>query len=266
MSGATTPGAGTNYERDTNMDASGVSQPSMAGTPAGGTTGGRMADTPMDRRTMAGPVGESVAPPETRGLAGANVRVVADPVPLGLATLAAATFTFSTVFAGWFGPTGLVAAIPALLVVGGVAQFLAGMWCYARGNVLGTVAFGSLGSFYFALGMLLLIGFPRILIGATSLSLTAGVFVLMFALIAAYLAIAALADSLMLAAIFGFLALAYLADGVGFWVGGHNFITAIGGYAGLVAAILAFYVSAAIVVNTVRGRETLPTMPVRHEV
>jgi hypothetical protein len=271
MSGATTPGAGTNYERDINrdtgMDTSGASQPFVAGTPAGGMTGGRTTDQPMDRTTMAGPMGGSITSRETRAVAGANVGVVADPVPLGLATFAAGTFTVSTVLAGWFGPAGLVAAIPALIAVGGVAQFLAGMWCYGRGNLLGTVAFGSFGSFYFALGLLFLIGFPRILVGATSLSLTAGVFVLMFALIAAYLAFAALAENLMFAAVLGFLALAYLADGVGlFWVGGHNFITAIGGYAGLVSALLAFYLSAAIVVNTIRGRDALPSMSVRHEV
>jgi succinate-acetate transporter protein len=180
----------------------------------------------------------------------------------------AATFTVSTVLAGWFGPQGLVATIPMLIIFGGITQFLAGMWSYARANVLATVAFGSFGSFNVAFGILLwldhtgFLGVP-LLRGDTNVSLVAGVFVLMFALISAFLAYAAIADSLLIAAVLAFLLLAYLADGVGLWIGGHNFITAIGGYSGIVSSLLAFYAAAAIVVNAVRGREALPVFAVR---
>ncbi|MGH2516670.1 MAG: acetate uptake transporter [Ktedonobacterales bacterium] len=264
MAGATTPGAGTNYERDANLNANGMNQPFVAGTPAGGIVpGGHPVGQTLDQWTPAGSVRGPLAQPEAQALAGRNMAVTADPIPLGLAGFAAATFTTSTVLAGWFGPAGLIAAIPVLIVFGGVAQFLAGMWSYARGNVLGTVAFGSFGSFNVAFGLLLLIGYPRLLVGDTNFSLTAGVFVLMFALIAGYLAYAALADNLMITAILSFLALAYLADGSGLWIGGHNIVGAIGGYAGIVASLLAFYLSAAIVVNAVRGREAWPTMQVK---
>lgn len=36
-------------------------------------------------------------------------------------------------------------------------------------------------------------------------------------------------------------------------VGGSNFILGIGGYAGMITSLLAFYLSAAIVVNSMRG-------------
>ena len=257
MAGATTPGAGTEYERGANPN--GMNQPFVAGTPVGGTTAG----TRLDQWTPAGSVHGPLAPQDAQTLAAKNMVVTADPVPLGLVGFAAATFTVSTVLAGWFGPEGLVAAIPVLIVFGGIAQFLAGMWSYARGNLLGTVAFGSFGSFNVAFGILLWMNQSHFLgvaltTGDTNISLVSGVFVLMFAWIAGSLAFAALRESLSIAAILAFLSFAYLCDGVGLWIGGHNFITAIGGYSGIVSSILAFYVAAAIVVNAIRGSEAWP--------
>lgn len=189
-------------------------------------------------------------------------------MPLGLVGFAAATFTVSTVLAGWFGIEGIIAAVPVLIVFGGITQFLAGMWSYARGNLLGTVAFGSFGAFNVAFGMLLWMDHTHFLglaltQGDTNVSLVSGVFVLMFAWIAGSLAFAALRDNLMIATVLTFLAFAYLADGVGLWIGGRNWITAIGGYSGIVSSILAFYTAAAIVVNSIRGAEAWPIFQVK---
>lgn len=262
MAGATrNPGAGANYGRDVDPDvnpnvnpsARSMNQAFVADAPADGAA--------TEHWTMAGSIKGAL--PDERAITAKNMAVTADPLPLGLVGFAAATFTVSTVLAGWFGPEGLVAAIPVLIVFGGIAQFLAGMWAYARGNVLATVAFGSFGSFNVAFGILLWMNQVHflglsLLQGDTNVSLVAGVFVLMFALISGFLAYAALADNLLIAAVLGFLSFAYLCDGVALWIGGHNFIGAIGGYSGIVASLLAFYAAAAIVVNAVRGREALP--------
>lgn len=260
MAGATTnSGAGTNYGNDLTPNATNMNSAFVAGAPASNGSA-------LEHWTTAGSVKGTL--PEEHAITARNMAVTADPQPLGLVGFAAATFTVSTVLAGWFGAEGLVAAIPVLIVFGGIAQFLAGMWSYARGNVLGTVAFGSFGSFNVAFGILLWmnhVGFLglSLLKGDTNVSLVAGVFVLMFAVIAGFLAYAALADNMLIAAVLGFLALAYLADGAALWIGGHNIVGAIGGYAGLVSSILAFYAAAAIVVNAVRGYEALPTFQVK---
>lgn len=260
MAGATTPGAGTNYERNTNVNAGGLGQPFVAGSSSTGTR--------LEQWTLAGSVRGPLTQTETQSLTEKNMIATADPVPLGLVGFAAATFTVSTILAGWFGIEGIIAAVPVLIVFGGVAQFLAGMWSYARGNLLGTVAFGSFGSFNVAFGMLLWMNQAHFLglalaKGDTNVSLVSGVFVLMFAWIAASLAFAALKDNLMIAAILAFLAFAYLCDGVGLWIGGNNWITAIGGYSGIVSSILAFYTAAAIVVNSIRGAEAWPIFQVK---
>ena len=257
MAGATVgPGAGAEYQGGVNQ----TNRPFVAG---GAASNGAM----TDRWTMGGSIHGPLSEQETRALAERRLASVADPTPLGLAGFAAATFTASTVLAGWFDGRDLIVAIPVLLVFGGIAQFLAGMWSYARANLLGTVAFCSFGSFNVAFALLLWMqathAINPINAPGSDQAKVAGVFVLMFALISAYLAYAALSDNLLIAGILGVLALAYLCDGVGLWIGGQNWLGGIGGYAGIVASLLAFYGSAAIVVNALRGREALHTYQVR---
>lgn len=212
------------------------------------------------------PSAARLAVQESSAIAGRGQARIADPVPLGLAGFAAAPFPASAVLAGWFRSNDQIIAIPVLLVFGGIAQFLAGMWSYAHSNVLATVAFCSFGSFNVAFALLLMQAnhlINSIAAPGSDQAKVAGVFVLMFAVISGYLALAAIAENRMIALILGVLSLAYLADGVGLWMGGVNWVGVIGGYAGIVASLLAFYEYAAIVFNSVRGREAIPTFPAR---
>lgn len=192
---------------------------------------------------------------------------IADPLPMGLAAFAAATFTASAVLAGWFGVTELIVAIPVLFIFGGLAQFVAGMWSYARSNILASVAFCSFGGFNMAFALLLWLQATHVIgpISGPGVKGTAGMFVLMFGVIAAYLAFAALGDNMMVALILGVLALAYILDAIGLWIGGFNVVGAIGGYAGLLASVLAFYESAAIVADSAWGHEVFPTFSITRE-
>ena len=52
--------------------------------------------------TLAGTVEGPLAKAETDAFVEREQAVVADPMPLGLAGFASATFTISAVFAGWF--------------------------------------------------------------------------------------------------------------------------------------------------------------------
>ncbi len=221
---------------------------------------------PAEYWTLAGTVKGPLAKRDTEALAEQDQASIADPIPLGLAGFAAATFTVSSVFA-WFNPSAQVVAIPVLLVFGGITQFLAGMWAYRRGNVIAATAFGSFGAFNTAFAILLWMAavahVTPPLDAANDASIVAGIFVLTFGLIAAYLGIAALGDNRMIAAILFVLAFTYLCDGVGLWIAGRDFIGVIGGYAGMLVSLMAFYESAAIVINSGIGTEVLPTFAVR---
>jgi succinate-acetate transporter protein len=71
---------------------------------------------------------------------------IADPAPLGLGAFALTTFVLSVV------NTDMVKAEPVVfglaLAYGGLAQFAAGMWEFAKGNTFGGTAFTSYGAFW----------------------------------------------------------------------------------------------------------------------
>lgn len=194
---------------------------------------------------------------------------VADSVPLGLAGFAAATFVIGTAYCGWFGIAAAFVAIPVALVFGGIGQFLAGMWAFRRGNVLGATAFSTFGAFNASWAilewMLVTHFFPATVIAvASGGTLLMGTYILMFSLISLYLGVAALGENTMIAAILFVLCFTYLALGTGIWVGGDNWITVIGGYAAIIVACMAFYESAAVVINSGMRHEVLPAFNVTH--
>src|SRR3954449_5068364 len=73
---------------------------------------------------------------------------IADPGPLGLAGFAAATFFLSAVNAGLLPKTVTGAVFGLAIFYGGIAQLLAGMWEFTKGNTLGALAFSSFGAFW----------------------------------------------------------------------------------------------------------------------
>ena len=72
---------------------------------------------------------------------------IADPAPLGLAGFAVTLLVFSMFNAGLVDRTGLPVVLGLALAYGGIAQLLAGMWEFRRGNTLGAAVFGSFGAF-----------------------------------------------------------------------------------------------------------------------
>lgn len=214
--------------------------------------------------TLAGTVAGPLPKSETEALAEREQAVVADPMPLGLAGFASATFTISAVFAGWFAGADVVLAIPVALVFGGIGQFLAGMWAFRRGNVLAATAFGAFGAFNTSWALLEWLTLTKVLPSSASggnPAYVTGIFVLTFCLIAFYLGIAALGENITVAVILFLLSLTYLCDGIGVMITGRNVLLMIGGYAGMITSLLAFYLSAAVVINSALKRAMLPIFP-----
>ncbi|HEY7780048.1 MAG TPA: acetate uptake transporter [Ktedonobacterales bacterium] len=231
---------------------------------AGGTGAADLGEYWTNTGAVRGPIPRQ----EAQSLVGRSMAMIADPQPLGLAGFAAATWTISTVVAGWHSFAALAAAVPIAIFFGGVAQFLAGMWAFRRGNVLAATAFSTFGAFNVAFGAWILLTAAKLIpstrFGGTSAAYVAGWFIITFGVIAAYLAVAALADNLVLVAILVTLAITYIFDGLGTMiVGPNNWATYIGGYAGIVSSLIAFYLSAAIVINSTWGREVLPMLSTR---
>ena len=83
---------------------------------------------------------------------------IADPAPLGLAGFGLTTLILSIVNAGWFGNAAIVPLTSSTLSMsvayGGLAQFIAGLWAFRRGNTFAGTAFCSYGAFWYSFFLL----------------------------------------------------------------------------------------------------------------
>jgi len=83
---------------------------------------------------------------------------LANPAPLGLMGFGMTTVLLNLHNAGFYPLDSMILAMG--LAYGGLAQVIAGIMEYKRGNTFGTVAFSSYGLFWWSLVALLI--FPRI--------------------------------------------------------------------------------------------------------
>jgi uncharacterized protein len=180
---------------------------------------------------------------------------VADPGPLGLAGFAMTTFCLSAANANIWHGGGTAAALALALVYGGIAQFAAGMWEFHRKNTFGALAFTSFGAFWISFYVLLKI--PAVAAGPD----TVAVFLLGWAIFTAYMTIAAMRTNVAVFLVFVVLTVTFVLLDIGAWGAGNVHFTKAGGWAGLVTAAIAWYASAAGVINDTHGKVLLPVGP-----
>lgn len=184
---------------------------------------------------------------------------IADPAALGLGAFAMTTFVLSVVNAGLIDKTALPVVLSLALFYGGLAQLLAGMWEFRRGNVFGALAFSSFGAFwlsYFFYVTFLVGGLVRVKEAGPA----TGLFLLAWAIFTGYMLVAALRVNVAVLAVFVFLFLTFVALAIGaFW--DIAVFDKIGGWLGIVTAAIAWYTSFSIVVNSTFRRTVLPVGP-----
>jgi succinate-acetate transporter protein len=186
---------------------------------------------------------------------------VANPAPLGLSAFALTTFVLSCANAGFFSPANVVLGLA--LFYGGLVQLLAGMWEFRSGNTFGATAFSSYGGFWLAFGAILIPGFN--ILGAYpkagDLHTALGVFLLGWAIFTGWMFLGTLRANLALMAVFLLLFLTYLFLAIAELSGGSTGITQIGGYLGILTALVAWYTAFAGVLASGKSAFTLPVWP-----
>lgn len=200
------------------------------------------------------------APPAPAPGATDGPAAIADPGPLGLAAFALTTFVLSSINAGLLEAGTKSAVIGLALFYGGLAQFAAGMWEFKKNNTFGAVAFTSYGAFWLSFAGILFFYKPT---GVTESQAghTIGVFLLAWTIFTAYMTVGSLKVNRAVFAVFVFLTLTFLFLTIGDLAGNEN-MTHVGGWLGLVTALLAWYASFAAVVNSTWKRTVLPVWPV----
>jgi succinate-acetate transporter protein len=178
----------------------------------------------------------------------------ADPGPLGLAAFALTTFMLSFANAGLVPGAG-AAVLGLAMFYGGLAQLIAGIWEFANRNTFGATAFCSYGAFWLAFWYLVS-SKGDVAAGGHGV----GLFLIAFGIFTLYMTVASLRTNGALIGVFAFLTLTYIVLGIGAW-GGSTAVTKVGGYLGIITALLAWYASFAIVTNTTFRRVVLPLFP-----
>ena len=207
----------------------------------------------------------------------APVSGIADPAPLGLAAFALTTFLLSARNAGWMGHTTGNAWLPFALAYGGLAQLLAAMWEFRNKNVVGTTGFGTFGAFWIGLGFyILLVVNPAVAAAKTPLTLLAtvttvnhdlGWILLGFAIFTTYALILISQTNAALFITFFLLWVTLIVLCIGFFNAGAALPLAptatikIGGYLGVITALVAWYTSAAGMAAGMGGKLRFPVGP-----
>jgi succinate-acetate transporter protein len=188
---------------------------------------------------------------------------IADPAPLGLAAFGLTTLVLSVINAGWIDPTATPIVLGLALPFGGIAQALAGMWAFRRGNTFAATAFTSFGAFWVSYYLIVTVFAGQVATKSPgTLHVILGMYLLSWCIFTAYMFIASLASAKAVTGVFILLTLTFGALAIsGFaneaapnqpWLN-------IGGYLGIATAVVALYASFADVTNANFKRMILPT-------
>ena len=194
-----------------------------------------------------------------RELASENVRMIADPAPLGLASFALTTFVLSLFNAGLLPAAGEPIVFGLALAYGGAAQVLAGMWEFRKGNVFGATAFTSYGAFWLSFWAFVTF-YATDIPNATDRATAVGWYLIAWGIFTVIMWVASLRTTAVLALLFTLLATTFFLLGVGDLA--HNEgLGRLGGYVGLLTAAVAWYACLAGVSASTFGRTVLPNPP-----
>ena len=178
-------------------------------------------------------------------------RQFSNPAPLGLAGFALTTWLLSMINAGWFSSDAMNLVLACALAYGGTAQAIAGVMELPRGNTFGATAFLSYGAFWWSFALFVLFLHDKVPPAFV------GWYLCMWGVFTFYMWLATLRAPRALQLIFLVLWITFFLLAAGEWTGMAALHMA-GGYAGLLTAVLAFYLSAAEVINESQQRTVLP--------
>ncbi|HEX6487469.1 MAG TPA: acetate uptake transporter [Candidatus Dormibacteraeota bacterium] len=182
---------------------------------------------------------------------------IANPAPLGLAGFALTTFLLSA-------HNAIGNSVPLLVFFGfavfygGLAQFMAGMMEFRAGNTFGATAFTTYGAFWLGVAATVILVLAGKL-AAADVNVTLAWILLAFAIFNTYMLLWSMRVSVAVFLVFLTLEITEIllfigkfngqADGTG--------LVALGGWVGIITAIVAWYTSAAGVVNAMAAPNTV---------
>lgn len=184
---------------------------------------------------------------------------MADPAPLGLGAFALTTFILSAHNALGGTAVPLLAFYGFAIFYGGLAQFMAGMMEFRNRNAFGATAFTTYGAFWMGLAAFVaLVLVEKVRGGDVALSL--GWILLAFAIFNTYMLMWSTRTTMAVFLVFLTLEITEVLLFIGNFRGdaAGTGLVALGGWIGILTALMAWYTSAAVLLNTMAGRTLLP--------
>jgi hypothetical protein len=194
----------------------------------------------------------SESPTHAHPVPGAHI---ADPGPLGLAAFALTTFVLSMVNSNIIPQALVGGALGLALAYGGIAQVIAGIWEFAKGNTFGATAFCSFGAFWISFWWLAEKDLANL--GPEGYKVV-GVYLLAWAIFTAYMGVAAMKVNMAVLTVFVLLTITFVVLAIAWFDKESSGWLKVGGYLGILTAIAAWYTSFAGVTAFTWGRQVLP--------
>jgi len=188
----------------------------------------------------------------------AALPAIANPAALGLGGFALTTFVLSTHNA-FPNQAPDLTWVGLAFFYGGLAQFCAGMWEFRTGNTFGATAFATYGAFWMSLAFFLVLALWGKVPGG-DVTKDVGWFLLAFAIFNTYMLFWSARVNMSVFLVFLTLEITEILLFIGNFNGSAagDGLVALGGWMGIVTAIVAWYGSAAVVANSMRVRPILP--------
>lgn len=184
----------------------------------------------------------------------------ANPAPLGLMGFGMTTVLLNIHNAGFFPVTGMVLAMG--IFYGGIAQVIAGIMEFKKGNTFGTTAFTSFGLFWISLVALWVfpdLGWTK---GIATPESYLGCYLFMWGLFTFFMWIGTFNTNRSLQFVFLSLWILFFLLALRDWTGNKT-IGTIAGYEGIICGLSAIYLAMAEVINGQFGKTVLPIYPVK---
>jgi succinate-acetate transporter protein len=181
----------------------------------------------------------------------------ANPAPLGLLGFGLTTVLLNLHNAGYFGLGAMILGMG--IFYGGLAQIIAGIMEWKKGNTFGTTAFTSYGLFW--LSLVALVVMPALGWAQPAEKSAMAAYLAMWGIFTAIMFVGTLKANRALQFVFASLALLFFLLAAGDATG-MPVITQIAGYEGIVCGCSAIYTGLAQVLNEVYKETVLPVFPV----
>ncbi|HTY91584.1 MAG TPA: acetate uptake transporter [Methanocella sp.] len=180
---------------------------------------------------------------------------LANPAPLGLMGFGMTTVLLNLLNAGLITSSAWSMILAMGIFYGGVAQIIAGIMEFGKGNTFGTTAFTSYGLFWISLVTLLI--FPKLGWYPAPDGASMAAYLALWGVFTAYMFVGTLNKNKAIQLVFGSLAVLFFLLAIGDFTG-IALIKIFAGLEGIVCGFSAIYLAAAEVLNDAHGRQVLP--------